>query len=423
MPTDPTESRRLLWKGSGVFVYFWGLTAFFPFIGFGAATLFDAASVLVFFIFIRDFRLNRNDSLLLAIIIFVNVINCSMSHDGLATFGNMLQWWLLIFIIEKMTQVVGDRRLTIIFWRGLQASAVLVSIIVSADLMSGDISRMGGRYIFVFQSPQPLAFLFLMVSLVNIISLVSSFRVSATFRDFLIFFVFAFSSGLSLWVVAASASRTGLLGLIIGCGLVLGFRIVRGGQVAKPSVWGVAVTLLTVLGIFYGGGYIKDSVINTEIAAKVSERVEGSFEGDAGLVQGRIDLMHYAYDNFTALDLIFGTGLDAYTAKYSETKKPHNGFVLLLVEGGVGFWMIGMFFLTRWLLIPVRQLVRRARQGDPFFVIAPLALMAAMFVVMSFNTALIQRHLWVGVMLGAMLLRERMPSPKPLLTTLRPDAA
>lgn len=394
-------------KSTKFLVLLWGLTAFFPFIGIGSATIFDLATLLLSFNLIVYFRLSNSEKLVLFFVVLAGAINIIFSHDVMSSIFNFLQWVLLIFMIEKLAPLVGKQRLAETFWRGLQISAALVTLVVAADLFSGNITRIGGRYVFIYSSPQPLAFLFLIVSLVNFTGLVSAFRISVGFKGFVGFIILAVVTGLSFWVVAASASRTGLLGLAVGVTLIVGFKFFRrNGAAERTTIWGVLLIILTLFGGLYFGASFVNLVTNTDITVKVSERLSGTMSGQAGLVAGRINILQFFLQNFSFGDMLVGTGLDAYTAKYSEMRKPHNVFVLLLAEGGIMFWSICMFFIVRWLTMPFRLLSRRSIQRKEIYVVGTLAMAVGMLIIMLFNTAVIQRHLWVGIMLSFALWHQ-----------------
>jgi hypothetical protein len=405
---NPRDQHPAHSKSTKFFVFLCGLTAFLPFVGIGAATVFDLSIMLLSFNLIVNFNFSRVEKIVIFLVALSGAINVTFSHDVMASVFNFLQWIFLIFAIEKVAPLIGQKQLTETFWRGLQVSAILASLIVAADLFSGNITRIGGRYVFIYTSPQPLAFLFLIVSLINFTSLVTAFRLSVGFKGFVGFMAFLGATGLSLAVVAASASRTGLLGLAVGVTLILGFKLFRRGvSTGRVTIWGILMVLLTFSGILLFGVALIDAAVNTDISMKVVERFSGTLAGQSNLVDGRINILQFFLQNFSFGDLLVGTGLDAYTAEYSEAKKPHNVFVLLLAEGGIMFWAIGVFFIVRWLIMPIRLLSRRSQRRKDIFVAGILAMALAVLIIMLFNTAVIQRHLWVGIMLSFALLHQQ----------------
>lgn len=391
---------------NSTFVFLWATVSLLPFIGFGALTLFDVATVVLFVKMNKSFRLRRNEALFFIAFVFAASLNIATSYNMLASSINALQWVFLIFAISVFGRMVGEQKLSNVFWRGLQVSAFLATLIVSLDLFSGAILRVGGRYVFTYSSPQPLAFLFLIVALVNFLGLLSATKFNMRFRDFIVFNFLLLITAASLWVLVASASRTGLVGFAIGGFIAIIFRLIRRETFKGVTFWSVLTGVLVSTTLVYFGSALAALISNTDITLKLLERVSGTLNSDPNLNAGRLDILGFFAESVSIREFALGTGLDSYTAKFSEAKKPHNVPLLIFAEGGVFFWSLAMTLLLKWLLATIKVAKFKNAPKPDFLQVAPFVLACGTFTIMAFNTAVIQRHLWVGAILGIALLHE-----------------
>lgn len=210
---------------------------------------------------------------------------------------------------------------------------------------------------------------------------------------------------LTVWAVAASGSRSSLLGA--GVALVV-FVVARPGV----GLWRAAGRLLALTAVC---GAIGVGLLATgQLPDVLEQRIERSLDttdsqAQASLVGDREHLINAGTVAFLETPLV-GTGLDnfRYVAPlYDEeatAQLPHNLWLQLGVQVGA----IGAAAFAVWLVLwglDVVGTVRRAHPSDAHLLWGLFASMAGILTIFMFAPEMLDRHYWLIAALGLAVVR------------------
>lgn len=223
----------------------------------------------------------------------------------------------------------------------------------------------------------------------------------------------------SIWAVAASGSRSSLLGAAVA---LLVYVVLRPGL-------GIARTLGRLVLLCAAGGAVATAlVVSGQLPTTLEERIERSLDtrdasAQASLVADRETLTDAGLVAFLASPLV-GTGLDNFryvAPRYSEDatqQLPHNLWLQLLVQVGA----VGTLAFALYLLLWASQIVPATKRADPLASALLWGLMSALAGVLTiflFSPEMLDRHYWLIVALGLALVHATGASEAPKGTSSR----
>lgn len=209
---------------------------------------------------------------------------------------------------------------------------------------------------------------------------------------------------LSVWAVAASGSRSSLL----GAGIALVVFVVRPGVGIVRNL-GRLLAVAAVCGVV-GVGLLATGQLPNTLEERIERSLDASdIEAQANLVGDREHLINAGTAAFFETPLV-GTGLDnfRYVAPAYEVEAtaqlPHNLWLQLGVQVGA----IGTAAFAVWLVLwgfDVVGTVRRAHPPDAHLLWGLFASMAGILTIFMFAPEMLDRHYWLIAALGLAAVR------------------
>jgi hypothetical protein len=208
------------------------------------------------------------------------------------------------------------------------------------------------------------------------------------------------SGYLSLWAIAASASRSSTLGTLVA--LVV-FVVLRPG--ASPTRMAVRAALLAAAVITVGSVLAATGRLPTTLEERVERTFTASDPGDqVALLGDRKHLANAAVHAFVEFPYL-GTGLDNFRHVASNydleatPQLPHNLWLQLLAQVGV----FGAIAFGLILLLWFRDMLLAHRQGTPpdrYILWGLVSLMCGVLTILMFAPQMLDRQYWLFIALG-----------------------
>lgn len=245
------------------------------------------------------------------------------------TVAQVLQWAFLLFIavpaVYRSAQLGGGRTAIL----GITVAVGCIAVVAVWQHYIGDVVLTGGRYGGLFGDPQVLAFT-LSCSLPYVVHLRSvsnrgTWRLLATLFAILL-------TGVSFWQLALTGSRTGLVAAPVG--VLLSFIFNERGAARKALDWRRIGRAVGQIGVPLVAVALVVWLLGPGVFEVAERRLAASFDGEPGR---RTELIVEAVDLLHGPTIVTGVGLEnsAYHSTYGQ--RPHNVWVLFLVEGGLPF--------------------------------------------------------------------------------------
>jgi O-antigen ligase len=204
---------------------------------------------------------------------------------------------------------------------------------------------------------------------------------------------------LSIWALAASASRSATLGAAVALVIFVVFRPGVGLPRMLLRAGALAAVVTAVILVLAGTG---------QLPSTLEDRVERSFSSDSEdtthLVADRENLADAGMSAFLASPFL-GTGLDNFryvAVDYdldATAQLPHNLWLQLLVQVG----LFGMLAFGGILLLWFGGLIRAYRRAEPLDRLLLWSLVSSMAGILSvfvFAPELLDRHYWLLFAVG-----------------------
>lgn len=318
----------------------------------------------------------------------------------------VVQWSFIFFVVvpamfEAGTHPGGARWLVAGVTGGMYAFAGYAVY----DVLSGSASYIAGRYVGFQGSPQLLAFT--ITSLAPYLALGASvFGRRRRLRRGIVIVVYAGLATLIGWLLLMTASRTGMLAIVIALGLVLVLKQWESMKRGFAAFLKNVAAVLTIGGVLAVGVAAIVSLVSPDVLNVVVRRITLSITGSPEVLAGRMEVYEETIRELDIATLFRGVGLANYPFTSEYSLRPHNLLLLSVWEGGVLFaggllGSVGLFLtraLTRmsrwWRLEPAHRDVAAAA----------VAGFVAFLVIAMFNTQTIHRMYWLsyGYGLGAL---------------------
>ena len=213
----------------------------------------------------------------------------------------------------------------------------------------------------------------------------------------LVFVTCAASVYLAAWAVAASGSRSSL----VGCAAALLVFLVLRPDVGLIRAAGRAVALVAVV-VALVFGLVSTGNVPSTLQERVNRSIDPEDRGD--LVGDREHLVIAGTRAFVEMPYL-GTGLDNFryvTVNYdadATPQLPHNLWLQLLVQVGVFGTLAFATLLVFWIRDIVHT-VRRAADPDRELLWAIAASLAGILAIFLFAPEMLDRHYWLIFALG-----------------------
>jgi O-antigen ligase len=360
-------------------------------------TVYDLLIAAAFVVLIRDRALRALPRAYLAaayVFLLAATLSAFRATHAIEALTQIMQYAFIFFVQLPVVLTVVRTRRTAILCLALVCAGTLAAILLAH--VSQHTQGSGRALVFYSENPNRLGYpaAYLVPLLIMLWrasrSLTPAWRTLST--------LLCVASGyLTVWAIAASASRSSALGTLaalivfVACrpGVPLGRRLAQ------------VISLAAGVAIVAGTLFVTGSLPTT-----LEDRVEDSFtaEHQSSLVGDREHLANAAMIAFKQSPYL-GTGLDNF--RYVTTnfdldatpQLPHNQWLQLMVQVGV----FGTLALAALLLVWFRDMVRAYRIANPADREVLWALVAAMCGVLTifmFAPEMLDRHYWLFVAMG-----------------------
>ncbi|HEX6387495.1 MAG TPA: O-antigen ligase family protein [Anaerolineae bacterium] len=323
------------------------------------------------------------------------VIAALRAPDPWSAIMHILQWGFIFFVVVPVTySAFRSGRALWLVSVGLVIAMTVVAIYGVYEVVFLPKPYRLYRYGSIFGDPQLLGFQIsvMLPFLIFFLKQVRQISHKRLVNNLASLFALALCGALT-WLLAYSLSRTGAFATVAG---VLVFFLLNAG-VEQPG----SKKLATQLGLFLALLSAAFTVSQQgEIAGRILSRLEASLSWESPDVADRTAVWQEALTGIDPTYYLVGVGPDNYQNISQFGRKPHDAFLLLLVEGGL-LVMFAFVLLLATFFIETLSALRQAI--DPLFrdfLIATIASMAAYVVIALLNTQTISRFYWFVFALG-----------------------
>jgi O-antigen ligase len=212
-----------------------------------------------------------------------------------------------------------------------------------------------------------------------------------------------FVSYVFIWALAASASRSASLALMVTL-LVL---VTRPPLVLRRTITSLVIVATAMTALWFA---VNSSGV---LPATLSERIDRTLGGDEDLVSDRSRLARAGIDSFMASPFV-GTGLDNFRFVATDflstatDQLPHNLWIQFLAQIGLIGTVAFALLILRWFINLFRMYLHEVKESDHEMLgWAFIASMASVMTIFLFVPLMIHRHYWLLFALGAALVRLR----------------
>jgi O-antigen ligase len=212
-------------------------------------------------------------------------------------------------------------------------------------------------------------------------------------------FILVASAYLAVWALAASASRSSMLGTIAALVIFVALRPGLGLRRIALRLAALSAGLAVVAVVLAGTGQLP-----TTLEDRITRSFNGDVEDQNHLVADREHLANAGLRAFVESPYI-GTGLDNFhhvTTRYdieATPQLPHNLWLQLLVQVGVIGTLAFAGLIMRW-LYDLASSFRRSEWFDQHLLWGLSAAMCGVLVIFLFAPEMIDRHYWLLFALG-----------------------
>ena len=316
-----------------------------------------------------------------------------MAVDIYASLAHWVQYGFILFVAIPVGYYIGYRpELHVYIIYGYVLAGLYLLFQSYTEITSGAAQFVAaGRYAGDYGSVGSLAFS--LACIIPFIAVAPAFARELPARIFLSTLALGTISGL-LWLMLHTASRTGLLCLIVTF-LIMLFMALRNSARDGGSQKSLMVVMLCGVAAFVWW------ISASEVYSFAYDRIQNSSADGFG---ARGTMLMNVKDRVDVRSVVIGVGFQGGTQLTDSGFRPHNALLLFLIEGGIIFFISLAIIL---LIMPLKS-IRALKKGSEvdktahLFVVAGLCAFASYFIIMMFNTQSLHRLYWLnyGLFIG-----------------------
>lgn len=359
-------------------------------------TVFDLVFLLVVAMQLAAFRtypaLPRLYWIGVSLFLFGAGLSTIFAMNASASAGHLIQYaFIFLVVVPGVFRLVRQPESTFVFMLGFGLSALVFVVHGFVDMQTGSAQYAGGRYLGFLNGAQPTSFA---ISSFACFVAVGGMALKLPSTRLLAQIIFTCILGGLVWIVLLTGSRTGMLALFLSLSVTLLMLLRRArGDLELPSIPFMRIVLPCIIA---AGTIVAFTAIDEDTIAMLERRVSSTFDPESDNDAIRTASLVEALEDIGIVSTVMGKGLDNYQYHSEFGIRPHNFFLLTMVEAG-GIALLGLlilFGLALW--APLRLQWGGLDRRHKLLLAAGFGGFAAFLVICMFNTQGLHRLYWIN---------------------------